>query len=224
MKKYKVLFTVGPPEMAGLWDGAAWGSRLALEISHWRPESSAHRPRTLCKLLYNRDCIYGIFRVEDRYVRCTHSEFQSHVYKDSCVEFFVQPKAAGGYFNFEFNCGGTLLASYVTDATRIEGKVKECIPLEPDEDLQIKRYHSLPKTVAPEITSQVIWFLEFAVPFVVLEKYTGVLAETSGQLWRANFYKCGNDTSHPHWGSWSEVSALNFHLPAEFGEIEFLPR
>ena len=150
-----------------------------------------------------------------------HTGFQSDVYKDSCVEFFVQPKAADGYFNFEFNCGGALLASYITDPTRIAGKVKKFIPLTPDDDLQIKRYSNMPRIVEPAITGHTVWFLGFSIPFAVLEKYTGKLAEISGQIWRANFYKCGNETALPHWGSWSELSELNFHLPNDFGKIQF---
>jgi hypothetical protein len=42
-----------------------------------------------------------------------------------------------------------------------------------------------------------------------------------GNLWRANFYKCGDDTSHPHWAAWSPVDELNFHLPRCFGRLGF---
>ena len=224
MKKHKVFFANQPPEMDRLWDDAAWGNIPALEVSCYRQESSEHRPGTQCKLLYDQNCIYGIFRVKDQYVRCVHTGFQSEVYKDSCVEFFVQPKATGGYFNFEFNCGGAMIASYITDPTRIAGSVKEFIPLTPEDDLQIKRYSNLPPIVEPEITRQITWFLGFSIPFAVLEKYVGKLAEISGQTWRANFYKCGNETALPHWGSWSPLRELNFHLTADFGKIEFAPR
>ncbi len=209
--------------MNSQWDGAEWGNIPALEISCYRQESSAHRPRTQCKLLYDQDRIYGIFLINDQHVRCVHTEFQSEVYKDSCVEFFVQPKATGGYFNFEFNCGGALLASFITDPTRVSGTVKEFIPLTPEDNLQIKRFSSLPPIVEPEITQKITWFLEFSIPFTVLEKYAGTLTEVSGLIWRANFYKCGNETSHPHWGSWSPLRELNFHLPDDFGEIQFTP-
>jgi len=218
------MFTGQPPEIDSLWDSTSWQSIPALEVSYYRQESSAHRPQTKCKLLYDQDRIYGIFRVEDRYVRCVHTGFQSEVYKDSCVEFFVQPHAGSGYFNFEFTCGGAMLASYVTDPTRIAGGVKEFIPLTPDDDLQIKRYHSLPPIVEPEITGPITWFLGFSIPFAVLGKYTGTPVEAGGQVWRANFYKCGNETALPHWGSWSPIGELNFHRPADFGEIQFIPR
>ena len=56
------------------------------------------RPRTRSKVLYDDRGIYVLFRVADRYVRCVRTEHQSHVYRDSCVEFFAQPKPGGGYF------------------------------------------------------------------------------------------------------------------------------
>jgi hypothetical protein len=224
IKKYKVILASPPPEMDSPWDGASWGKIPALEVSYYRQESSAHRPRTQCKLLYDLNGIYGIFRVKDQHVRCVHTGFQSEVYKDSCVEFFVQPRTTDGYFNFEFNCGGALLASYITDPTRVAGKVKKFIPLTPEDNLQIKRYSTLPPIVEPELTGQITWFLGFSIPFAVLEKHVGPLAESGGQVWRANFYKCGNETSQPHWASWSPIRELNFHLPAHFGEIEFVPQ
>ena len=218
---YTVLMTSQPPEMHGLWEGAVWKNVPALEITFFRPEGGRHRPLTHCKLIYDAESIYGIFRVEDQYVRCVHAGFQGDVYKDSCVEFFVQPKATGGYFNFEFNCGGALLASYVTDPARVNGRVKEYTPLTTDDEREIIRYHNLPSLVEPEINVKTIWFLEFSIPFALLSKYAGLLGEVRGQSWRANFYKCGNETSHPHWGAWSKIDACNFHAPANFGSIHF---
>lgn len=223
IKKYNIMFARRQPAIDGSWESAAWKDIPALEIACYRQESSAHRPKAECKLLYDRECIYGIFRVEDRYVRCIHTEFQSEVYKDSCVEFFVQPKGTNNYFNFEFNCGGALLASYVTDPTRIAGRVKEFTPLEPVDDLQIRRYSSLPRIIEQEINHPITWLLGFSIPFTVMEKYSGMPAPAPLEIWRANFYKCGNDTSHPHWGSWSAVHELNFHLPDDFGQIQFSP-
>ncbi len=167
--------------------------------------------------------IFGLFRVDDQFVRCIHSDFQDDVWKDSCVELFIQPKDSPGYFNFEFNCGGALLASYVTDPKRSGERLKEYIPLAPQEDRQILRFASQLKVVEPEISEPVMWYLEFAIPFNVLEKYTGPLGNLPGQIWRANFYKCGNETSHPHWASWMPLAERNFHDPASFGELIFNP-
>lgn len=207
--------------MQGLWEGAVWQPAEPLSVDCFRPEGSDHKPQTQCKLLYNNQYIFGVFRVEDQYVRSVHTGFQDDVWKDSCVEFFVQPANSRGYFNFEFNCGGALRASYVTDPTRVNGSLKDYIPLTLDDNQQIQRFSSLPQTVEPEITQPVVWTLEFSIPLSVFKKYFEQAITKRRQSWRANFYKCGNETSHPHWASWAPLSARNFHDPASFGQIEF---
>ena len=44
-----------------------------------------------------------------------------------------------------------------------------------------------------------------------------------GVTWRANFYKCADHTSHPHWLSWSVIGSgkFEFHVPEYFGTLEF---
>jgi hypothetical protein len=57
----------------------------------------------------------------------------------------------------------------------------------------------------------------------MLEKYTNVKRPATGVQWRANFYKCGDKTSHPHWLTWSVVDKPepDFHRPEFFGILEF---
>jgi hypothetical protein len=219
--EYIVHHTTVPQGNKGDWNGPAWENVPHLELNCFRPEGSGHRPMAKAKLLYDSKQLKCIFQVQDQYVRCIHTEFQGPVYQDSCVEFFVQPKPDYGYFNFEFNCGGTLLASYITDPTRIGTDLKEYAPLTRNEVEQIDIYHSLPRKVFPEIQQKVTWQIEVSIPFLLFEKYIGPLPDIQGNTWRANFYKCGDQTSHPHWASWSPVTELNFHLPVCFGNICF---
>jgi hypothetical protein len=211
------------PEFEGAWDGPVWKEIQIVEISHFRPESSDHRPKTQVKMVYGPEGIYGIFRVNDQYVRCIHRRHQDPVYKDSCVEFFVHPNAKGGYFNFEFNCGGTLLASYVIDPIRMGNGLTSCTRFSKEDVRQLRIYHSLPKLTNPEVQEAVTWYLEFYIPFNLLERYTGPLDVNPGMIWRGNFYKCADETSHPHWAAWAPVDDLNFHLPHCFGELMFMP-
>ncbi|MGQ9584626.1 MAG: carbohydrate-binding family 9-like protein [Anaerolineae bacterium] len=218
---YKVRYARLQPELVGEWDGAAWSQAETLEIARFRPEGSDHRPRTLARLLHDERRLYGVFQVEDRYVRCVHRGYQVPCYLDSCVEVFIKPKEDRGYFNFEFNCGGSLLAYYIVDPARVPGGFRDYTPL-PEADLrEVGIYHSLPSLVQPEITEPVLWRLEFMVPFSLFEKWVGPLAPVAGQQWRANLYKCGDETSHPHWASWAPLDELNFHLPRCFGTIQF---
>jgi hypothetical protein len=109
----------------------------------------------------------------------------------------------------------------VTNPERVEGRLKQSVPLTPDDDEQIRRFASLPVIVEPEIVQPLVWYLEFSVPFALLKKYAGPLGTIKDQTWRANFYKCGNETSHPHWVSWAPLSERNFHNPSSFGPIKF---
>jgi len=218
---YQVLFRNCSSLHFAPWDGPFWRQIPSLNIDQFRSESSDHHPKTQCKLVYDQERLRGIFCVEDRYVRCIREGFQAEVYKDSCVEFFIQPGERGPYFNFEFNCGGAMLATYVTDPTRVNGMLRECLPLSPGEDRMILRYPSLPAIVEPEIVEPITWFLEFVIPVAVLERYAGKRVDVSGRTWRGNFYKCANETSHPHWGAWAPVKELNFHAPDSFGNLRF---
>ena len=219
--RYAVLPANPRPGLRDRWESAAWRHVPSLSIDNFRPESSNHRPRTQVKLLADDQGLYGLFRVEDRFIRCVHTGFQAPVYKDSCVEFFVQPRLDRGYFNFEFNCGGSLLASYITDATRTADGFKEYRPLSPEEGCRIRIWHSLPSVVEPEVIEKTTWLLAFQLPLDILSDAVGPLSVDAGAVWRANFYKCGDATSHPHWAAWRPVDALNFHLPRCFGHLRF---
>jgi hypothetical protein len=88
---------------------------------------------------------------------------------------------------------------------------------------QIEIAHSMPQRVDPEITEPTTWTLEYRIPLVVLEKVSSVTRPKHGAVWRANFYKCADKSSNPHWITWSPVEndKPNFHLPGYFGRLEF---
>ncbi len=219
LPEYIIHAVDAPPEMTGLWNGPAWQHVHPLDIASFRPEGSSHHPVTQCKLQHSVEGLSGIFQVKDRFVRCVNTEFQSEVYLDSCVEIFLQPKSGAGYFNFEFNCGGALLAYHVIDPGRANGKFKDYVVLSDRVDSQIKRFHTLSATVNPEVIEPLDWYLEFFIPYSVMESYVGPIDRQA--TWRGNLFKCGDETSHPHWGAWSAVDELNFHRPDNFGFLHF---
>jgi cellulose/xylan binding protein with CBM9 domain len=204
------------------WNAPAWAGAQQLEITHFRPESGPHRPKTSVKLLYSHDVLHGIFQVHDRYVRCVRSNYFDEVWKDSCVEFFAQPKTDRGYFNFEFNCGGAFLCSYIIDPERTPNGFKKFtkLPWEVARHIQVRT--SLPRIIESEISEPIVWTLQFFIPFALFEPFAGKLGKIPGQVWRGNFFKCAEEVSHPHWASWSPVDEFNFHLPKCFGQIRFV--
>ncbi len=198
-----------------------WRSIRACRVGHFRPEGSSHRPQTWARLCFDGEGLYGLFVVRDRYVRCVHRGYQSCVWKDSCVEFFVRPLRSNGYFNFEFDCGGSLLCSFIRDWTRTEGGFRDRVFLDLPLLRKVKVYHSMRRRIEPEIARAVTWRLAFFIPFSVLHAYVGSLSIAAGSKWRANFNKCGDETSHPHWASWSPLRRRNFHEPDCFGTLTF---
>ena len=199
------------------------GESPALDIDQFRAEGSTHKPRTQAKVLYDVQNIYVFWRVHDRFVRCKRTAYNSATHRDSCVEFFFQPRGPGTpHFAVEINCGGTLMMAYVTDPTRKDGKLAGWKRLPPEHGGLVRVFHTMPKSVLPEIKEPTDWKIEAAIPRASMEPYCGPLGEPAGQTWRANFYKCADESSHPHFGSWSAVGGrLNFHQPEFFGEIVF---
>ncbi len=194
-----------------------WSAADELEVTHYVWEDSGHRPRTRARLLWDDGWLAVLFVVDDRYVRAVARGFNDSVCHDSCVEFFVAPAAdpaEDAYFNFEVNCGGTML---------LHRCGKPTVEVPEADGATIAMAHTQPKIVDPEIVGPTTWAVEYHVPWSLFEKHFGPVTPSAGAVWRANFYKCGDRTSHPHWGSWAPVDSPrpNFHLPASFHPIHF---
>jgi hypothetical protein len=220
--EYRLRKAAAGLDLTVAWGDPAWVAADTAEITHFRPESSNHRPQTFVRLLYDPMGIHGIFKVQDQYVRCIRTNYFDDVWRDSCVEFFVEPKPRRGYFNFEFNCGGAFLCSHVKNPERVPGGFKEFtkVPAEIGQAVQVRS--SLPRLIEREISEPITWTLQFHIPIKVLEHFVGSLGSLAGQVWRGNFFKCAEEVSHPHWASWSPVDEFNFHLPRCFGTLRFL--
>lgn len=221
MPEYIAKYAKQIPELKADWNDAAWNAAEIGEVANlWKEDGKFDFvPRVHFRLMYNEDGVYGIYQVEDHYVKAVHNGFQDSVCQDSCAEFFFGPNA-NGYFNLEMNAGGNFLIYYVRDCTRDENGIKDYSELTREDCAQIKVVSTLPRPIDPEITEPTTWCVQFMVPRTVMEKYAGAIGTFKGQSWKGNFYKCADLTSHPHWIAWSPVSELNFHLPKCFGDIK----
>lgn len=210
---------IKPIEIDGNWDKPAWRNIAPLVIAQHMGKAPDHRPKVLAKLAYDDDAFYVIFRVEDRFVRAVARAYQDPVCKDSCVEFFFTPGAHLGlsYFNIEINCGGTVLFWWHPEG-------EKAVPVATADFEQMEIGHTLPKTVDPEMEAPTTWSLEYRLPFSVVKTYCPDASKPApGVVWKANLYKCGDATSHPHWLTWSFVDhpTPRFHMPAYFGTLTF---
>jgi len=217
---YRVNPADGPITINADWDKPAYHAVEPLRLSHFMGERPEHVPVVQAKLLYDRDALYVMFQVADRYVRAVARAHQDAVCRDSCVEFFFTPgeDLAVGYFNLEMNCGGTVLFHH--QVVPRQGSVE----IDAADVARIDIAHSLPRIVDPEIAKPVSWTVEYRLPVDILGKYAAsVQRPAPGVRWRGNFYKCADATSHPHWLTWSPVDypRPDFHRPMSFGMIEF---
>lgn len=138
--------------------------------------------------------------------KAVYGTYGSPVYKDSCLEFFASfdPRSAK-YMNFEMNSNGAYLSSVRTDKTD-----KKPIDALTDE---------LPDVKCEK--GDGFWSVEvlFTAKFISDCFDETVLAP--GSVFRGNFYKCGDETDIPHYGSWAPIDnpTPSFHLPAFFGTL-----
>jgi hypothetical protein len=210
------------PKVSADWEDQAWSDAETLNVARFHPRGSDHRPATQARVLHDGHALAVIFRVEDRYVLARSTQYQSPTHKESCVEFFVQPRADRGYFNFEFNAIGTPLLWYIEKPRKADGVFEKYIEVPEDIASTIEVRASLTEPIRDEVPGPVVWTVSYRVPLALFERFTGPLGPLSGQTWRANFYKCADDSSHPHWGYWADIGArLDFHQHDRFGEIIF---
>lgn len=232
---YTIHWTDTRPSYQGQWNSGVWQKAETIYIDKFHPQSSDHHPKTAVKLLYDDENIYVMFRVEDRYVNAVHTTYQEPVCNDSCVEFFVMPclfrsdalqkgfaPDYRGYFNVEVNCIGTMLLYYIEDWRRTPDGFAKYEPVPEGLARHITIFHSISEKTEHEIDTPVEWVTGYNLPFSLFEAYIGALDIRKGRCWRGNFYKCADQSSHPHWASWSPIGdELNFHQPEYFGTLEF---
>ena len=189
----------------------AQGVRQAIDCVDW-PNEFPYKPITSFYIARDKECLFINYFVKGNYLRAVNSTDNSPVWEDSCVEFFVQIPGEKYYYNFEFNCIGTALAARRTGREDAEH-------FSADKMAKIKRYSSVGNKPFCEMEGLFSWNLLVAIPFELIGLDGGQLPESLS----ANFYKCADGSSLPHYLSWSPIpiEKPDFHRPDYFGELRF---
>ncbi len=217
---YVIKRTNVVPKFDLSWDGDVWSKADIVELNEYREESQGHRPVVKAKVLHDARNLYGMFRVEDKYVIAVQEGFQAPVCLDSCVEFFFKPSVGKGYFNLEISASAAYLMTYIRDHRRTEDGFEDYTKMSAAHGALVKVKTSLQPRVYPEIAEPLTWYAQFQVPMEALEPYCGMIPSLDGVTWKGNFFKCADECSHPHWLTWKPLTALNYHLPECFGTLE----
>lgn len=210
------------PDLHAPWDHPVWERAQTLEMNYFLHGFSDYRPVTHLRLLYDDAGLWGLYHLQDRHVLCTHMEYQSDVFMDTCVEAFIRPKPDKGYMTWEMNCCGQFLNYYIADWTPKPPRFVDYTVIPREVSAPCRIVGGFEGPIEQEITEMRVWTQGFHIPWSVFEVYVGELGEIPGQRWRAQFNKCGFGTSKPHGASWASLGgADSFHLPDRFGIIEF---
>lgn len=183
--------------------------RRNIESVNWADRFPYH-PLTTFAIAHTKDMIYIDFFVRCNYLRAENYSNQSPVSEDSCVEFFVEPNGELPYWNFEFNCIGTVNAS-------VRSKRSEPTRLTDGQIAAIQRYPSCGTRPFRELEGLFSWNLLVGIPLSLI----GLKYEGKPIAMRGNFYKCASAASQPHFLSWNPIESEqpDFHRPDCFGEL-----
>jgi hypothetical protein len=197
-------------------EAAFWGAFPALKVDHYLWLGNGYEPRVDVRLCYSARYLYVRFDVFEAKVRVRFTHFQDPVYKDSCVEMFINPfpDRGIGYVNVEMNAAGTALVAIGPDRGRR-------IPMA---ESDLAGWEVVPSLRGPisGFHGAELWTLTYRLPLLFFENCYGAKIGP-GQTARANFYKCGEETETPHFGAWSPVLTAqpDFHRPEFFGRLAF---
>ncbi len=198
LKTYQIRHVCLPedvPAESPLWQKA---EEAAIDQFAW-DNGTGYRPHTTARLLASRGGISVLFTTDEAPLTARYTQNNEDVWCDSCVEFFIQPNPEDPrYLNFEMNSRGALLlglGTHTDDRTLL--------------DFDAKRFRIQPKV------QNGVWTHRLYVPFDFLRQHF----EKIEPAFRGNLFKCGDETEHPHFGSWSPITwpEPQFHLSQFFG-------
>lgn len=202
----------GAEEVAAVLDANGVGYEK-IDCANWA-EEYPYRPQAEFRIGYTDNLLLVDYRVTEDSVAAVAGKDNGRVWEDSCCEFFSMPADDGLYYNMECNCVGTLLVG--------SGAEREGRALAPAGVLQgIRRWSSLGRKPFSERKGKTQWQMSLVIPFTAY--FRSSVEPLRGRTIKANFYKCGDKLSRPHFLSWNPIpiEKPDFHRPDYFGELTF---
>ena len=221
MRRYRVKRTSREVLLSGQIIGTDWAEAEELSIDTYPWFKSGSKQGTTVRMLYDERAVYVQFLCEDKHIHADHTEINSSVCQDSCVEFFAMPLPQNDkrYFNLEINCCGNFLLGWGRNIEEIAGNF-----VAPElSAAYLKIATSEPGPRKQESPKDNGWWVAVEIPFELINQMSGdEIRPVSGTVWRANFYRCGGQTD-PQYACWNRVGTPgpDYHQPEFFGELVF---
>lgn len=173
----------------------------------------SYKPKLSFRIGHTGKEVWLKYYVTEKYILARETQTNGDVYKDSCVEFFISLDGKN-YYNFEFNCIGTIHIGYGSGRGN-----RKAVPVNLAEKIEIES--SLGNQPFEEKTGNFEWEMMIRIP---LESFAfDQIKSLNGLKATANFYKCGDETTEPHFVTWNPVGTENpdYHCPEYFGKVLF---
>lgn len=193
--------------------GVAWTS---IAQAPWA-QDYPYRPTAAVRVAHSGDALLVHFRVDEEVVRAV-ADNNGNVWEDSCCEVFIRPTASLDYYNIECNAAARMLIGH--QHITAEGK-RESVRAESDILNTVQRRSTLGNAPFEAKTAEGPWELALIIPVSAL--WCDEVTDLSGLKTKMNFYKCGDGLPRPHFLSWAPLAhpTPKFHLPQQFGDVEF---
>jgi hypothetical protein len=187
-----------------------------IDCINWPREYPA-KPVVQFKLVRIKDGLLLKFYVQEDFTRATFTVDNQGVYKDSCVELFIDPSGDGTYYNFEFNALGTLLLGFGADRNKREVALPEITS-------RVKRLSSLGTIPFDAVQGKSPWQLTVMIPYTAFWHHPALSLD--GKQVKGNLQKCGDDLPVPHYLTWNPIPTAvpDYHRPEYFGIFDFTNR
>lgn len=161
------------------------------------------------QIAYDDEQLFVRLHALEEHIRTEESGPLARTWEDSCLEFFFSPvEGDPRYVNVETTCNGSFLMG--VGFSRYD--LLRLIPWGDNASFQTK----------PALLDGG-WEVSYSLPYKFLQVVFPTFSPKSGDILRANCYKCGDKTVTPHWMSWAPITCekLNFHTPEFFGTMVF---
>jgi hypothetical protein len=159
--------------------------------------------------------IYLRFVVTEPFLRVKTRKVNGPVHKDNCVEFFIAFGDSGNYYNFEFNCLGSIKVAY--------GKSRLHRRFIPADLLNLVADSICISMDNASAGKGINWEISIVLPVSIF--CFSNKQRLTGEECLVNFAKCGDSLPEAHFLSWAKLYSdhPDFHQPASFGKVVFTP-
>lgn len=184
-----------------------------IDKANW-DETSVQKPKASFKIGHNGTHLFLQYFVEENEILAKTTKDNGAVWTDSCVEFFIQFTNSDYYYNLELSCIGKALFGYRKERKNVVYANSEIMS-------SIRRYPSLGEKNFDKKQGDFKWNLLVIIPASAY--WQSEITSFDGVKAKANFYKCGDNLTKPHYLSWNPIRSEkpNFHIPDYFENITF---